>query len=202
MKRHQPSAKLKLNSQKHLRIIAGQWRSRRFAFPAVEGLRPSGDRIRETLFNWLAASVPGSNCLDLFAGSGALGLEALSRGAHKLLAIELNPTASQAIQQHIQTLEAESQAQVLNQSALDWLNTSAQTQTFDIIFLDPPFDAELIPKCLDLIEQQQLLAPQGHIYFEAKRHQTLGLLPKNWHISKHKHTSQLQFGLISHINNS
>lgn len=200
MKRHQPSAKPKLKSQQQLRIIAGQWRSRRFSFPAIEGLRPSGDRIRETLFNWLTAYVPASHCLDLFAGSGALGLEALSRGAEKLLAIELNPIACQALQQHIKTLNAETQAQIINQSALDWLKTASNPAAFDIIFLDPPFGAELIPDCLQLIAEQQLLAPQGLIYFEAGKQQTLGQLPDNWQIIKHKQTSQLQFGLISQSN--
>lgn len=155
-----PKHKAELGS---LRIIGGQWRGRKLSFPVVEGLRPTGDRIRETLFNWLAPEIEGAHCLDLFAGSGALGLEALSRGAASCTFIENNRQAANTIRSHLQTLQCNSGA-VVEASALDWLPNSADR--FDIIFLDPPFAADLYQAAIQLIEQQSLLKAGGKLYLE------------------------------------
>lgn len=146
-----------------LRIIGGQWRGRKLSFPVVDGLRPTGDRIRETLFNWLAPEIEGAQCLDLFAGSGALGLEALSRGAASCTFVEYNTLAADSLRNHLHALDC-STAQVIQRSALDYL--TADAPGFDVIFLDPPFAADLYRPTIELIEQRNLLKPGGKLYLE------------------------------------
>lgn len=131
-----------------LRIIGGQWRSRKLSFPDIAGLRPTLDRVRETLFNWLQFDLAGATVLDLFAGSGALGLEALSREAKHAIFIENNPQAARQLSHNLALLKA-SQAQVIQTDARQWL------QQFDgqadVVFLDPPFGQGLLQPCLDLL---------------------------------------------------
>ncbi len=170
-----------------VRIIAGQCRGRRISFPAVVGLRPTGDRLRETLFNWLAADLRGSRCLDLFAGSGALGLEAASRGAGEVLLLELNNTAARALSDNIKLLDLKS-TQVLNADALSWLQQNgSNTEPFDIIFLDPPFDSPLLASALATLAQQTtLLAADAMVYIEAPARQILDFMPAHWQLHRHK----------------
>ena len=124
-----------------LRIIGGQWRSRQFNFPMAAGLRPTPNRVRETLFNWLAPYVEGAKVLDLFAGSGALFLEALSRGAGSALALDLNPAAIASLRGHLQTLNCDN-GQLQQTDALLYLQNPTATP-FDLVFLDPPFNQNL-----------------------------------------------------------
>lgn len=152
-----------------LRIIGGQWRGRKLQFPLAEGLRPTGDRIRETLFNWLAPEIEGAHCLDLFAGSGALGLEALSRGAASCTFVENSRSAAEAIRQHLEKLGSTA-GTISQMSALNWLQ--ANTQKFDIIFLDPPFSAGLYTPASELIQQQNTLNNNGLLYVEFERKQS------------------------------
>ncbi len=147
----------------NLRIIGGQWRGRKLQFPVADGLRPTGDRIRETLFNWLAPDIEGAHCLDLFAGSGALGLEALSRGAASCTFIESNRLAAEAIREHLRVLNC-SEGTVAETSAIDWL--AREGQAFDIIFLDPPFAAGLYQPVLQAIEGGAKLKSDGKLYLE------------------------------------
>ena len=123
-----------------LRIVAGNWRSRLLEIAHVEGLRPTSERIRETLFNWLAPQIHGAHCLDLYAGTGALGLEALSRGAASAVFVEVSRVAAQQLRINIDLLKAE-KATVLQQDALEYLY-SKPDEKFDIVFLDPPFAAD------------------------------------------------------------
>ncbi|TPW17985.1 MAG: methyltransferase, partial [Halothiobacillaceae bacterium] len=125
----------KAPTRNSLRIIGGTWRSRRLEFPTVEQLRPTPDRVRETLFNWLQHRIGGARCLDLFAGSGALGFEALSRGANEVVFVEIDPAAVQALRANAQRLQADN-AQIIHEEALRYLAKPADP--FDIIFLDPP----------------------------------------------------------------
>ncbi|MBK8451738.1 MAG: 16S rRNA (guanine(966)-N(2))-methyltransferase RsmD [Thiofilum sp.] len=171
-----------------LRIIAGQWRSRRLPILALEGLRPTPDRVRETLFNWLQFPVRGARCLDLFAGSGALGLEALSRGASELVLVEKHPKAAATLQTNINTLKALN-AEVYHQEALSYLDQA--TIPFDIIFLDPPFHHNWLPMVLERIQDKQLLAPQGYIYLEYERELELDLSQWNLTIHKQLHAGQV-----------
>ncbi len=139
-----------------VRIIGGRWRGRKLRFPDGDGLRPTGDRIRETLFNWLMPALPAARCLDLFAGSGALGFEALSRGAASCMLVERNPQAVKCLQDAKLLLEADTAAIIAADSA-HWLSTA--TGVFDIVFIDPPFaDASLVPAALvATLEQRGLL---------------------------------------------
>jgi len=170
-----------------VRIIAGQCRGRRISFPAVAGLRPTGDRLRETLFNWLAADLRGARCLDLFAGSGALGLEAASRGAGEVILLELNNAAARALNDNIALLDLQS-AQVFNADTLSWLQQNTRnTEPFDIIFLDPPFDSTLLASAVTTIAQQTtLLAEDAMIYIEAPVRQILDFIPAHWQLHRHK----------------
>ena len=170
-----------------VRIIAGQCRGRRINFPAVVGLRPTGDRLRETLFNWLTADLKGARCLDLFAGSGALGLEAASRGAGEVILLELNNTAARALGDNIDLLGLKSTT-VVNTDALNWLQQNASdSKPFDIIFLDPPFDSTLLADTIAALTQQgALLAQDAMIYIEAPARQTLDFMPDSWRLHRHK----------------
>ncbi len=175
-----------------VRIIAGQCRGRRISFPAVAGLRPTGDRLRETLFNWLASELRSARCLDLFSGSGALGLEAASRGADEVTLLELNSTAARALGNNIELLGLKS-AKVLNDNALNWLQRYPRDdKPFDIIFLDPPFDSPLLSEAVDTLAQQShLLAPEAIIYIEAPARQTMTFIPADWQLQRHKTTGDV-----------
>ncbi len=178
-----------------VRIIGGQWRGRKLEFPTVQDLRPTGDRIRETLFNWLGADLPGARCLDLFAGSGALGIEALSRGASAVYFIDSSPQVTKQLSNNLNTL-GHKQSQVVQANSLEWL-TKAQSQCFDLIFVDPPFSLNLTGECLHLLSESNLLKDPALVYFEMARDQTALQLPaNNWQIYRHKETGQVQYGLI------
>ncbi|WP_461517542.1 16S rRNA (guanine(966)-N(2))-methyltransferase RsmD [Porticoccus sp.] len=168
-----------------LRIIGGQWRGRKLRFCQVDGLRPTGDRVRETLFNWLAPTITGACCLDLFAGSGALGLEALSRGAASATFIERHPKALASLQENCALLGT-NDAQVILADALSWLEKTQPAQPYDAVFLDPPFDADLLQPCLTLLQRPGLLAPGAHIYTEADRLQSLPVTPSHISLIKEK----------------
>ena len=148
-----------------VRIVGGCWRGRKLRFPDGDGLRPTGDRIRETLFNWLMPVLPAARCLDLFAGSGALGFEALSRGAASCVLLECNSQAVQCLQEAKQMLSAES-ALIFAADSMQWL--ASASSVFDIVFIDPPFaDASLAPAVIvATLEQRGLLATDPWIYIE------------------------------------
>ena len=175
------------NSHHQLRIIGGQWRSRKLSFTAIEGLRPTQDSVRETLFNWLMYDVEGVNCLDLFAGSGALGLEALSRGAKHVQFIEKSQTAARQLNQHLLTLDC-SRGNVKNTDALNYLSTPVK-EAFDVIFVDPPFNQDLLIPCCELLTQQGYCQTDTFIYVEAEPNVDLSKLPEQWHVIKDKSQS-------------
>jgi len=152
-----------------LRIIGGMYRSRKLTFPSIPDLRPTGDRIRETLFNWLAPHIIGSRCMDLFAGSGALGMEALSRGASQVTFIDASSIACESIRSNLNLLDPQlitnGKACVICANSLQWLTEESNHQ-FDIVFLDPPFSANLITACSEKLEHSGKLAPDCIIYTE------------------------------------
>ncbi|WP_049631464.1 16S rRNA (guanine(966)-N(2))-methyltransferase RsmD [Cellvibrio sp. pealriver] len=176
-----------------LRIIGGLWRGRKLSFPDVDGLRPTGDRIRETLFNWLAPDIQGARCLDLFAGSGALGLEALSRGAESSLMLEKNALAAQHLRNHLQLLNA-SNGQVEHTDSLQWLTQQQAPHPFDIIFIDPPFSLSLWEAVANTLESGGWLADEAIIYLEAPRDARLQL-PVSWQLYRDKHAGQVSYRL-------
>jgi 16S rRNA (guanine966-N2)-methyltransferase len=179
----------------HLRIIGGKWRSRKLQFQEAEGLRPTTDRIRETVFNWLSPYIYDARCLDVFSGSGALGLESLSRGASNAIFLEKNKYAAQSIKQNLSLLQANN-GQVFHTDSLDWLNMP-NGQTFDIVFLDPPFHKGLISPCCQLLEQNGWLEDHAKIYIEMEAGQTINNLPASWCLLKEKQGGQVQFKLYS-----
>ena len=190
MPRILPSASLNRNSSKanrvqanQLRIIGGQWRSRRLPIAAVVGLRPTPDRVRETLFNWLQPVVAGARCLDLFAGSGALGFEALSREAAEVVFVEQNLQAFKQLQANAACLGA-SQALLVHADAFSYLQR--ETQGFDVIFIDPPFRQALPEQVLTVLTAQQLIKSETLIYLEHEADYQLDL--RHWNLTIHRQT--------------
>ena len=175
----------------HFRIIGGQWRSRKLQFPAVDGLRPTPDRVRETLFNWLSHDIAGKRCLDLFSGCGALGLEALSRGAAHCVFIDQSAPAIKAINQHLNTLQGQGNVQQgYLPEAIDHLNGS-----FNIVFIDPPYSLENHAACVDALVRQQLLANNAWIYCENASDKPLPALAANFQLHRQKKAGAVQYAL-------
>lgn len=160
-----------------LRIIGGEWRGRRIRFPGEGGIRPTPDRVRETLFNWLMARVPGSRCLDLFAGSGALGLEALSRGAAHATFVERDRRNVASLRETAALL-APGRSSVIEADALAWL--AGPPQAFDIVFLDPPFAAGQLEAATGLLESRGWLAADAWVYLEMPAKAGAPALPPGW----------------------
>ena len=179
-----------LNNQ--VRIIGGRWRGRRLRFPPLEGLRPTPDRVRETLFNWLAPVIEGACCLDLFAGSGALGIEALSRGAAEVVLVERHPLAVRQLRENLALLGMDS-AQVIQADALSWLRRRAQA--FDIVLLDPPFGGKLLVPVCAALEQDGWLAANARIYLETESALQDLELPQNWTLVRDKTAGQVSYRL-------
>lgn len=162
-----------------LRIIGGTCRGRLVRFPDVKGLRPTPDRTRETLFNWLQGQIEGARCLDLFAGSGALGLEALSRGAQCVQFVDASARAVRQLADNVALLGFSEQAKVARADSLKWLRQTPQ-RPFDLIFLDPPFALDLLPPALGMLEQQGWLAERCWIYLEQSSAKPAVELPSGW----------------------
>jgi 16S rRNA (guanine966-N2)-methyltransferase len=165
----------------------------------VEGLRPTPDRVRETLFNWLQQDIVGARCLDLFAGSGALGLEALSRGAARTVLVEKSTTAANQLKQHLHTLQCDD-ALVVHLAAEQFLQRGPGDARYDVVFLDPPFGEGLIPVCIELLEKYHWLAPGAHIYLEQERESALPELPASWELSRSQMAGQVSYHLATHHN--
>jgi len=176
-----------------LRIVAGNWRSRLLDIADVEGLRPTSERIRESLFNWLAPQIHGARCLDLYAGTGALGLEALSRGAASAVFVERSPVAEKQLAENARLLDA-SGATVLRMEALDYL-AGKPSERFDIVFLDPPFAADLLEETCRLMAEQQLLADGALVYLEQDRGKAEPKLPEAWRVLKDKTAGNVRYML-------
>jgi len=147
-----------------LRIVGGEWRRRVLAFPDAEGLRPTPDRVRETLFNWLGQDLSGLACLDLFAGSGALGLEAASRGAGKVVLVERAPRVADALDSNIRLLQGAGRVELLRQDALKFASSSPRA--FDVVFLDPPYRQGWLDRLTPFLPR--LLKTDGALYVEAE----------------------------------
>ena len=175
-----------------IRLIGGRWRGTRLPVPEVEGLRPTSDRVRETLFNWLQAEVAGARVLDLFAGTGALGLEAASRGAARVDFVERAPAAIRALEAAIARLGREEGPPMAVHAgdAVAWL--SAAAGPWDVIFVDPPFAAGLWPSVLDRLAPR--LAPRAHVYVESPSSATAPV-PPGWRLHRAVETRDVHAGL-------
>jgi 16S rRNA (guanine966-N2)-methyltransferase len=174
-----------------LRIIGGDHRGRRLDIADLEGLRPSGDRQRETLFNWLQLQTPGARVLDAFAGTGALGLEAASRGAKHVWLVEKQPKAVASLSQAVATLGCA--ATVVRGDVLSWL-PQAGTEPFDLVFLDPPFAADLWTAVLRVLVEHQRLADGAWVYLESPRQLSIPL-PAGFELMKEKHSGDVSMRL-------
>ncbi len=174
-----------------VRIIGGAWRRRLLEFPALDGLRPTPDRVRETVFNWLAPFLPGAVCLDLFAGSGAFGFEALSRGAVRVVLVENDARAVAALRANAARLGAGA-AEILQADALVFLE--GPVEPFDVIFLDPPYASGLLAASLREIAARGWIKPEGFIYLEARAGETPEL-PAGWEAVRSKTAGQVSYHL-------
>ncbi len=197
MTRHKPQSpqnRTKSQQAGAVRIISGRWRGRKLPVHDVEGLRPTTDRVKETLFNWIASDVPQSRCLDLFAGSGGLSFEALSRGADHVTLCEFDAKAAKQLQENLQQLGA-TNATLHHTDALTWLNTPPQ-MPFDLVFIDPPFRRDWLPTIIEKLQQNGWLAPYAVIYIETENE--LGTLPtpNTWALHREKTAGQVCYRLF------
>jgi 16S rRNA (guanine966-N2)-methyltransferase len=172
-----------------VRIIGGSHRGRKISFPDAAGLRPTGDRVRETLFNWLQPYIQGSRCLDAFAGSGGLGFEAASRGAARVVMLESAIETGRILQQNQGTLQLPG-VEILGADCREWLRNTPPLP-FDIIFLDPPFAQGLLDETLALIANHGWLAEQGLVYVENGKGEAPPV-PEGWQLLKEKVAGQVE----------
>ncbi|WP_133130950.1 16S rRNA (guanine(966)-N(2))-methyltransferase RsmD [Legionella yabuuchiae] len=177
-----------------IRIIGGQYRGKKIHFPAITGLRPTPDRVRETLFNWLMSIIRGSRCLDAFAGSGALGFEAHSRGAAKVVMVEESSKAYSHLLNEAKAFEP-SGITIIKGDAYRYLKETQEQ--FDIIFLDPPFAQNYLP-LIQALEHKNVLVPTGYVYIESP--QEIELNPLYWKKLKLKQSGQVFYGLYQKLN--
>ncbi|MBO1519611.1 16S rRNA (guanine(966)-N(2))-methyltransferase RsmD [Oceanisphaera pacifica] len=180
-----------------IRLIGGQWRGRKLPVLNSEGLRPTSDRIKETLFNWLMFDIRHCRCLDLFAGSGSLGFEALSRGAKEVVLIEKDAKVAQQLQHNFASLPA-AQGKVIHNDAERFLQTPASA--FDLVFLDPPFHRELLPNVCQWLEENGWLNDNAKIYIEREQSSESLSLPTNWRLLKDKHAGHVIYQLYQREN--
>jgi len=176
-----------------VRLIGGEHGGRKLKFPDGRGLRPTSDRIRETLFNWLQPTLPGAACLDLFAGSGALGLEAASRGAGSVMLLDTNPAVYSQLQQNIQLLCLQDRVSITQEDALHWLTRSSRP--FDVVFLDPPFADDCLNRCIELLQDGSWLREGAHIYVERPLGSEEPRMPDCWELTKKKQAGQVIYSL-------
>ncbi|MGL4938221.1 16S rRNA (guanine(966)-N(2))-methyltransferase RsmD [Shewanella sp.] len=196
-----PTTKQKLGSGQ-VRIIAGQWRSRKLTIQDLDGLRPTTDRVRETLFNWLAGDIAHARVLDCFGGSGALALEALSRYAAYAKIIELQRSAALQLKANLQTLQCD-KADVIHGDTLAVLQQGCeQEQGFDIVFIDPPFRKDLAQKTIQLLDSQGWLNDGALIYVEIESELTHLTIPAHWHTLKEKTAGQVSYRLYQYQQDS
>lgn len=191
--RRSPAHRPRDGARGNVRIIGGQFRRRRITFSDAAGLRPTPDRVRETLFNWLGVRVDGARCLDLFAGSGALGLEAASRGAAEVVLVERDREVAACLGQQVALLGAAG-VSVEQADALDWLQ--GVSRPFDLVFLDPPFDAPLLAPATAALESGGWLAPEALIYVERRRGEPMPALPPPWRPLRDDEAGQVRYHLL------
>lgn len=178
-----------------VRIIAGLWRGRKLPVLNAEGLRPTTDRMKETLFNWLMMDIANARCLDCFAGSGSLGIEALSRQAQAVTFLEKFANAAQQLNRNLVSLKTD-KGKVVNTDSLQFLAQPNPEQPYDIVFVDPPFHHDFVPKVLAYLAQNNWLAPNALIYVETEKQHAPLVLPEHWQVIKEKTAGQVVSRLI------
>ncbi|EKO3562211.1 16S rRNA (guanine(966)-N(2))-methyltransferase RsmD [Vibrio fluvialis] len=193
LRRRQQNPSQKRAPSGQVRIISGLWRGRKLPVHDAEGLRPTTDRVKETLFNWLAQDIPHAKCLDLFAGSGGLGFESASRQADKVTMLEMNPQAFAQLKTNIAALKA-SNIEAVNTDTLAYLKQPGQA--YDVVFIDPPFRQGLLQETVQLLEQNGWLAANAMIYIESEKELPLTELPENWQLYREKLAGQVCYRLF------
>jgi 16S rRNA (guanine966-N2)-methyltransferase len=183
--------------ERELRIIGGRLRGRKWRFPAAPGLRPTPDRVRETLFNWLQMRVPGTRCLDLFAGSGALGLEALSRGAAEVVFCEADEQVAADLRSTLERFDLKAPTRVEGATAQRCLQRVQGK--FDIVFLDPPFDAGLLAPSLRALVERGLLAADALVYIEMPARDGAPALPEGWLPHRQGKAGEVGYHLVTAV---
>ena len=186
--------KQRQGQRNRLRIIGGQWRRRLLDFAPVPGLRPTPDRVRETLFNWLQPGMPGARCLDLFAGSGALGWEAASRGASRVVLVDSDRQVTRHLAQVRGQLGAQ-QVEIIEAPAAVFLR--GQPQAFDVVFADPPFDSALLAEVLPMLRVSGWLAPQARVYAEFDARCGLPALDPAWEVLRQGRAGHVGYALLA-----
>ncbi len=193
LRRRQQNPSQKRAPSGQVRIISGLWRGRKLPVHDAEGLRPTTDRVKETLFNWLAQDIPRAKCLDLFAGSGGLGFESASRQAEKVTMLEMNPQAFAQLKTNIAALKA-SNIEAVNTDTLAYLKQPGQA--YDVVFIDPPFRQGLLQETVQLLEQNGWLAANAMIYIESEKELPLTELPESWQLYREKLAGQVCYRLF------
>ncbi|ENK0809121.1 16S rRNA (guanine(966)-N(2))-methyltransferase RsmD [Vibrio fluvialis] len=193
LRRRQQNPSQKRAPSGQVRIISGLWRGRKLPVHDAEGLRPTTDRVKETLFNWLAQDIPHAKCLDLFAGSGGLGFESASRQADKVTMLEMNPQAFAQLKTNIAALKA-SNIEAVNTDTLAYLKQPGQA--YDVVFIDPPFRQGLLQETVQLLEQNGWLAANAMIYIECEKELPLTELPESWQLYREKLAGQVCYRLF------
>jgi 16S rRNA (guanine966-N2)-methyltransferase len=190
--------KPRLGKRNFVRIIGGGWRGRRVSFPDAPELRPTPDRIRETLFNWLQHCIVDTRCLDLFAGSGALGLEALSRGAREVIFVEQSQAAARALQAELVRLGGTAKARVMELGAARFLHNGCAPVggPFDVVFLDPPFGRGMLAEYAPVLDAGGWVKNGGLVYLEKERSGGVPALPAYWEVLKSKSAGEVGYHLV------
>lgn len=181
-------------SRNRVRLVGGTWRGRVLGFPDAPGLRPTPDRVRETLFNWLQPVLPGSHCLDLFAGTGALGFEALSRGAASVTLVEQAPAVAAHLRANALRLAATG-AQIIERDAMLFLKQPL-ARPFDIVFLDPPFHQGLVDRAISALSRPGMLSPSALVYVESGVAEPEPPVPDTWSLHRDKQAGQVAYRLF------
>lgn len=192
-RRREDAARTSAGLRNELRIIGGEWRSRRVQFPPLQHLRPTPDRVRETLFNWLAPLIEGARCLDLFAGSGALGFEAASRGAAEVVLVERETRICAALTANAAKLGGE-RLQVMCDDAFAYL--SRDGERFDIAFVDPPFGEGLAARACAALDASGRLAPRARVYVECEAQAGPPALPPGWTFLRSGRAGRVGYHLV------
>ncbi|MBS0287130.1 MAG: 16S rRNA (guanine(966)-N(2))-methyltransferase RsmD [Proteobacteria bacterium] len=179
-----------------VRIIGGKWRGRSIKVVDIPGLRPTPDRVRETLFNWLAPYIVNARCLDLFAGSGALGFEALSRGAKEVVFIDKYPPIVASLANIASELNAKAQCDIVRASAVSFITTHQTVIPFDIIFLDPPFASPLLQQSIEALAKSQFVKMGTLLYLESPKALNENDIPSTWQVLKAKVAGEVAYHLV------
>ncbi len=187
--------RVRKGSRNRVRIIGGECRGRVIDFVDHPGLRPTGDRVRETLFNWLQADIQGARCLDLFSGSGVLGFEAVSRGARQALMLEKSARVAERLGENARLLGIQERVKVVCTDAIEWLE-KAPVEAFDLVFVDPPFARQVVDGVLHSLADRGWVTSGSKIYVEQDLHQTEVSIPSGWSTLRDKTAGQVRYRLL------